>query len=207
MFTLTVYLVQRGMLAEMMKSAPPGMPNVFLLDMTPRNRDAVVHLIAHQPGVEKRPETVGTVAATHYLHRWHAVGARQSERHRAPLCARRLGQRRRCTAAVHHAGGRQMVGRRNSTEPRVSVSEEAAKILNLASRLAHGLVHAQPPQFTAVVAAVHKTENIRLTARIEFFFPPDVLEGLARHLLRQRARDAAGCAAAAARSCISVSPP
>src|SRR5450432_1968605 len=64
MFTLTVYLVQRGMLAEMMKSAPPGMPNVFLLDMTPRNRDAVVDLLVHQAGVEKGPEPVGTAAAT-----------------------------------------------------------------------------------------------------------------------------------------------
>ncbi len=50
MFTLTVYLVQRGMLSEMRKSAPPGMPNVFLLDMTPLNRDGVMQLVARQKG-------------------------------------------------------------------------------------------------------------------------------------------------------------
>ena len=36
MFTLTVYLVQHAVIAEMMQNAPPGMPNVFLLDIPGR---------------------------------------------------------------------------------------------------------------------------------------------------------------------------
>ena len=42
MFTLTVYLVQRGVIAEMNRTAPPGMPNVFLIDITPKDREAVL---------------------------------------------------------------------------------------------------------------------------------------------------------------------
>ena len=63
MFTLTVFLVQRGMMAEMFKSAPPGMPNVFLLDITAKERDALVELIRKQRGIEGAPDVVGTVAA------------------------------------------------------------------------------------------------------------------------------------------------
>ncbi len=35
MFTLTVYLVQHSLVDEIMQTAPPGMPNVFLIGITP----------------------------------------------------------------------------------------------------------------------------------------------------------------------------
>ena len=63
MFTLTVYLVQHGMIAEMNRTSPPGMPNVFLIDIAPKDRDAVLDLIKQQRGVEGTPELIGTVAA------------------------------------------------------------------------------------------------------------------------------------------------
>ncbi len=45
MFTLTIYLVQHGMIAEMNRTSPPGMPNVFLIDIAPKDRDAVLDLV------------------------------------------------------------------------------------------------------------------------------------------------------------------
>src|SRR6202034_1608777 len=63
MFTLTVYLVQHGMIAEMSRTSPPGMPNVFMIDIAPSARDAVLDLIKHLPGTEGTPELIGTVAA------------------------------------------------------------------------------------------------------------------------------------------------
>ena len=63
MFTLTVYLVQHGMIAEMNRTSPPGMPNVFLIDIAPKDRDAVLDLVKRQRGVEGTPELIGTVAA------------------------------------------------------------------------------------------------------------------------------------------------
>ena len=56
MFTLTIYLVQHGMIAEMNRTSPPGMPNVFLIDIAPKDRDAVVDLVKRQRGVEGAPE-------------------------------------------------------------------------------------------------------------------------------------------------------
>ena len=50
MFTLTVYLVQHGMIAEMNRTSPPGMPNVFLIDIAPKDRDAVLDLVKQQRG-------------------------------------------------------------------------------------------------------------------------------------------------------------
>src|ERR1700693_5346694 len=63
MFTMTVYLVQRGVVAQMSRNAPPGMPNVFLIDISPKDRDAVVEILNRQKGIEGAPELIGTVAA------------------------------------------------------------------------------------------------------------------------------------------------
>ena len=63
MFTLTVYLVQHGLIAEMNRTSPPGMPNVFLIDISPKDRDAVLDLVKQQRGVDGTPELIGTVAA------------------------------------------------------------------------------------------------------------------------------------------------
>ena len=41
MFTVTVWIVQRGLLQDIIRTAPPGTPNVYLLDVTAANRDAV----------------------------------------------------------------------------------------------------------------------------------------------------------------------
>lgn len=176
MFTLTVYLVQHGLLSEMVKSAPPGMPNVFLLDMTPRNRDAVIALIGKQAGVEGKPDTVGTVAA------------RLSQINGAPLIrgnlkgiARRYAQTVSVTTAESLPQFTRVVQgawwTKATTKPQVSVSEEAAKVLNL--KPGTRVIWSTPARdFPAVVAAVHKTESIRLSARIEFFFSPGALQGL-----------------------------
>ncbi len=50
MFTVTVWIVQRGLLQDIVRTAPPGMPNVYLLDVTAANREAVYKLVSQQPG-------------------------------------------------------------------------------------------------------------------------------------------------------------
>src|SRR5439155_4857016 len=63
MFSLTIYLVQHSMLGDIARSAPPGMPNVFLLGITEAQKDSVRTLLAKQPGVQGAPEIVPYVAA------------------------------------------------------------------------------------------------------------------------------------------------
>lgn len=52
MFTLTVYLLQSSLLGQIAASAPPGMPNVFLINITDRDRLAVKSFLDKGPGVE-----------------------------------------------------------------------------------------------------------------------------------------------------------
>src|SRR5206468_2712056 len=46
MFSLTIYLVQHSMLADIARSAPPEMPNVFLVGIAEEQKGAVRDLIA-----------------------------------------------------------------------------------------------------------------------------------------------------------------
>jgi putative ABC transport system permease protein len=61
MFTLTVYLVQHSLVAEIIETAPPGMPNVFLIGITPDQVEPLRQLIAKQSGVEAPPEFAPSV--------------------------------------------------------------------------------------------------------------------------------------------------
>ena len=38
MFTLSIYLLQRSVLQRIVQNAPPGMPNVFLINITEREK-------------------------------------------------------------------------------------------------------------------------------------------------------------------------
>src|SRR5437588_12458740 len=49
MITVTVWIVQRGLLRDIVRTAPPGMPNVYLLDVTVSNRDAGYIIDAARP--------------------------------------------------------------------------------------------------------------------------------------------------------------
>ena len=62
MFTLSAYLLERSLVAQIRSSAPPGMPNVFLLDIPGRLRQAFTDLLSRQPGVESKPEIFGAVS-------------------------------------------------------------------------------------------------------------------------------------------------
>ena len=176
MFTLTVYLVQRGLLAEMVKSAPPGMPNVFLLDMTPANRDAVLDLAGKQTGVESKPEAVGTVAA-----RIASINGTPLVRSNLRGISRRYSGTISVTTAPSLPDNAKIIEGKFWTgaqpAPVVSISEEASKVLNI--HPGAKLEWSTPDhQFSSTVVAVHKADSTRLTARIEFYFSPGSLEGL-----------------------------
>ena len=62
MFTLTVYLVQQSLVSQIIETAPPGAPNVFLVGVTQAQVEPLKQLIAHQEGVEGTPEFVPRVS-------------------------------------------------------------------------------------------------------------------------------------------------
>jgi putative ABC transport system permease protein len=52
-FTLSVYLIQSSVLEQMVKSAPPDMPNVFLMNVTNEERPELEPFLRSYPGAEE----------------------------------------------------------------------------------------------------------------------------------------------------------
>ena len=178
MFTLTIYLLQRGMLAEMRKSAPPGMPNVFLLDMTPANRDAVMQLVRQQKGLEDKPESVGTSAV-----KIAAIDRKPLDREKLKGIERHYASTVAGAESANRPPFTKLIAgawwdpQHPPAEPEVSVSQEAAKTLHL--QPGERLTWTSPSRtFVTRIAAIHETEAIRLSARVEFYFSPGALTGI-----------------------------
>lgn len=175
-FTITVYLVQQTLIQQLVSSAPPGMPNVFLIDITPKVKDGVVKLVESQPGVAGKMEVTS------------AVSARLTNVNGTPILemdlkgwGRRFLQTRTVTWAPAKPDGFEVYQgewwKAGDTTPQVAVTEDAAKILNLKPGMTLSFLATGHP-IEVKVAALYRTEGFRMGAMSEFLFPPKVLEGL-----------------------------
>jgi len=63
MFTLTTYLIQQTVLRDVNSEAPGRGGNVFLVDISPSQRDAVTNFVGTQAGVQSPPELIGYFVA------------------------------------------------------------------------------------------------------------------------------------------------
>jgi putative ABC transport system permease protein len=178
MFTVTIWIVQRGLLKDIVRTAPPGMPNVYLLDVTSANREAVEKLVSQQPGVVGTPEMLGAVTAS-----IASINGVPFQRENLRGVARRYSRGVSVSPAADKPAFTQILEGHWWTTPnppgnaRLSVGEAAAKVLNL--HPGSTVVFTTPIRtFTATVAAVHKSESVRLSARIEFFLTSAALQGL-----------------------------
>jgi putative ABC transport system permease protein len=178
MFTVTVWIVQRGLLQDIVRTAPPGMPNVYLLDVTAASRDAVYKLLSEQPGLAAKPEMIGAVSA-----QIQSIDGVPFERENLRGVARRYSRTVTVSPAAAKPGFTQIMEGRwwpvddHPAMAQLSVAESAAKVLNL--HVGSTVVWTTPQRtFSSRVAAIHRSESVRLTARIEFFLTPAALEGL-----------------------------
>ena len=178
MFTISVWIIQRGVLHDIMRTAPPGLPNVYLLDVTASNRDGVMDILRHQPGALSVPEMTGSVTA-----RIESIDGVPMHRE----SQRGMGRRYAGNVSLASEGplpqftevlsGQWWDEKAHPKSALVSVAEQAAKVLNI--HIGSKIVWTTPVRtFESTVAAIHKTQNERLTARIEFFFAPGALDGL-----------------------------
>ena len=177
MFTLTVYLVERGVIIQMHRTAPPGMPNVFLLDIAPRDRDAVLSLVKQQRGIEGAPDLIGTVAA-----RLLEVDGREIAKMQLKGWIRRFRSPRSVTSAgamtnyVEVVRGTWFGNGQRPTTPEVCVSEDAAKVLNLdLGSLTRWSINGK--EFSARVTCIHRVDSVHLISRVEFIFSDGALDG------------------------------
>ncbi len=175
MFTLTVYLVQHTILSQLIEGAPPGMSNVFLLNITPSQRGPIVSFLKKQPGVEGDVSIITSVSG-----RLISVDGQPIEGLTKEGPSRRFARSRSMTWSATVPPNTQVLKgawwtKYEETAPQVSVVEDAYKLLNLhIGSLLEWDVSGKTVR--ATVAAVHKTENIRPGSNIEFVLTPGPLD-------------------------------
>jgi putative ABC transport system permease protein len=176
MFTLTVFLVQNALVEQIRGSAPPGMPNVFLLDIPANQRTALSDFIRRQPGVKEAPDVAFAVAA-----RITAIDGQPIEKLPLRDFNRRFLRTRSVTAmdampldTVILSGAWWRPGDR---DPQICVNEEAAKILTIKPG-AWVDWNIWNRTLRTRVACIERTESIRMTGRFEFIFNEGQLENL-----------------------------
>jgi putative ABC transport system permease protein len=174
MFTLTVFLVQNALVEQIRGSAPPGMPNVFLLDIPAGQRIALSDFIRRQPGVKEAPDVAFAVAA-----RITAIDGQTIEHLPLRDFNRRFLRTRSVTAMDAMPADTVILNgawwRPGDRSPQMCANEEAAKILNLKP----GMVvdwNIWNRNLRTRVACIERTESIRMTGRFEFIFNPGQLE-------------------------------
>jgi putative ABC transport system permease protein len=176
MFTLTVYLIQRGLISDMFRAAPPGMPNVFMLDIPAKDHQAVFDLLKRQPGAERPPELMGTTAA-----KLVRVKGTPIEEVKFQGYGRRFRSTRQVTSLGEQPPYAQIDAGRwwsgTPAQPQVCASDDAARILKLApgDELSWTM---SGRTVTARVACVTSIDSIHLAGRMEFIFSAGALDGL-----------------------------
>jgi putative ABC transport system permease protein len=173
MFTLTVFLVQSALIGQIRGSAPPGAPNVFLLDIPAAQRESVVALIAQQRGVVATPEVANAVAS-----RIVAINGTPVESLPLREFNRRYIRTRMVTEVAAQPPDTQMLRgawwTAADSAPQVCVAEEAAAVLKLKPG---DVIEWDIWRHTirTRVACIERTESIRMAARFEFLFSPGQL--------------------------------
>jgi putative ABC transport system permease protein len=174
MFTLSVYLIQDSLVGQIVETAPPGMPNVFLVGITQAQVEPLRDLLVKQDGVQGTPEFVPSVSARLASINGTPLGdlkgfSRRFLYSRSVMWENEIPEQTRVLEGAWWKAG--------TTEPVVSIAEDAAHSLNLHPG-AWIEMSAAGRTIRARVVAVHSTEAIRVSAANEFVFNTKTLEGL-----------------------------
>ena len=175
MFTLTIYLVQKSLLVEVAGAAPPGSPNVFLINVTARDQAAVAQFLAAQQDLQAKPRLVPFVPARLLL-----VDGQPVEKFRPRGGQHHFHFSRQVTWMESKPDDIQILrgawwneGRSASA---VSVSERTAGAL----KIQPGVVirwQSFGRDFDVPVAAIHRANSIRLGQDEQFIFNRSALQG------------------------------
>ena len=176
MFTLAVFLIQSALVRQIRGSAPPGMPNVFFMDIPSAQRQTVADLVRSQPGVDIAPDVTGAVSA-------RVVAVNGVPVDQLPLrdYGRRFLRTRSVTALDTKPAEMDIVSGAwwtpGDREPLACVTQETARILNVkpGSTLDWSIWNRN---IRTRVACIERTESLRMAARFEFIFNPGQLDGL-----------------------------
>lgn len=179
MFTLTIYLIQKSLLGEVAGAAPPNAPNVFMINITERERAGLEEILNAQPNLptdpKARPRLTPLVAA-----RITAVNGALPDRERLRGFDRRLLSTRQVTWVEEKPDDIQI--RQGawwpaaSSDALLSVDEETARILTIApGDTVRWEITGR--QFDTRVTAIHRVQSVSPGGTPDFFFNRKALEG------------------------------
>ena len=158
-FTLTVYLLQTTVLAEIIRAAPPEMPNVYLSNITEEEHAALESFLNGQPGIDGSITLLPSVSA-----RLQSIeGGRPSGDGGRSGRGGRMRRPRDVTWAHDPPNGLEVLQGEwwgsHSTESKVSVEEGVAGYLGIdvGSRITWQV---GGHEVTAQVAAIHRYEGM-----------------------------------------------
>ncbi len=175
MFTVSVYVIQRGVIGEMMRTAPPGMPNVFLLDIKQADRQPIIDLLRAQKGIERGPELISTVAV-----RLSSINGATLSREGLKGFARRFLNTRPVAALRTRPSYADITAGAwwgADDPPSVCASEEAVRTLKLQIG-DHIDWKLGARDLSTRLACVVKIDPIHLIGRLDFLFDERLLQGL-----------------------------
>ncbi len=176
MFTLSVDLIQRSLLIQLVNSAPPGMPNVFLINVTDRERAGIAELLKSQPGVEGAPELIPSMTAQ--IETIDETPVEQFPRARNRRGLGRATAFTKYTVKPAHVILRQGTWwKADSPNPQISVEEETAR--------EYGIKPGSSITWTAtgmqgggIVTAIHRNESFRMGPTYRFILNPAAAAGM-----------------------------
>ena len=175
MFTLSVYLIQHSLIDEIIQTAPPGVPNVYLVGVTLDQSTPLKQLISAQQGVLTAPQLSPSVSARLVRIDGEDVASRPTKGF-----ARRYLNTRSITWENAQPDNLKVVDGKwwkpNTAEPVVSVEEDTAKTLDIRP---DSVIEMDVSGRTvkARVVAEHNYEGARL-APSDFVFDESALAGM-----------------------------
>ena len=157
-FTLTVYLLQTTVLAQLVRDAPEDMPNVYLSNITADQHEALETFLRQQPGIEGDVTLLPVVSA-----RLESFGSRDLDDGRGRGRGPRLRRTRDITWADVPPTGLQVLQGHwwnpDQSEPVVSVRDRLADYMDVG--LGSAITwRAGGREVTARVVAIHSFEGM-----------------------------------------------
>lgn len=176
MFTLTIYLVQTTLLKDVAGAAPKGAPNVFLINVTDRDRDAVSAFLAQQKDAVVKPRLSSLSPARLVL-----VNGTPVEKFELKGFNRRTRFTRQVTWVDAKPDDLQL--RKGAwwspadPDKLMSISETSAEMLKIEPGMTLRW-ESVGKSFDVKVAAIHRVESVRPGSDDEFLFNRAALQGL-----------------------------
>jgi putative ABC transport system permease protein len=175
-FTLSVYLLQKSLIHEVTSAAPPGTPNVILINITEREQEGVRRMLEGLPGVKQKPTIEPLVAV-----RLESIDGRPVKDLKLEGYARRFQSTREVSWADAPPADLPVRGgawwKAGEAAPQVAVAEEMATPLKLkpGQRLRWSAIGRE---FETPVAAVFRQRAVRSGEQVEILFNRPALAGL-----------------------------